>query len=115
MRWQLLALFCASIALIVAPAGASAEPFLLGPPDGDGPVTVSVGFFLGDVNEVDERREAFEFEAFEYFADGSAGRVEFLCQAAAGEGAARLGSLGEELAADLAVECFFARHGRSET
>jgi hypothetical protein len=57
------ALLCVSIALIIAPAAIRAEPFLLGPPDGDGPVTVSVGFFLGDVNEVDERREAFEFEA----------------------------------------------------
>jgi len=63
MRWQLLALFCASIALIVAPAGASAEPFLLGPPDADGPVTASLGFFLSDVNEVNEREETFEFEA----------------------------------------------------
>jgi len=48
--------------MLVATA-ARAEPFLLGPPDSDGPVRVSVGFFLSDVNEVDERRETFEFEA----------------------------------------------------
>jgi hypothetical protein len=63
MRSHLYALLCASIVLIVAPAAASADPFLLGPPDADGPVTASVGFFLSDVNEVDERRETFEFEA----------------------------------------------------
>jgi hypothetical protein len=63
MRLQPCALLCVSIALAVAPAAGGAEPFLLGPPDTDGPVTVSVGFFLSDVNEVDEQRETFEFEA----------------------------------------------------
>lgn len=62
MRWQPRVLLCVSIALIVVPGAAWAEPFLLGPPDADGPVTVSVGFFLTDVNEIDERRETFEFE-----------------------------------------------------
>ena len=63
MRWLPCALFCASIVVSVAPAASRAEPFLLGPPDRNGPVTVSVGFFLSDVNEVDEQRETFEFEA----------------------------------------------------
>jgi hypothetical protein len=54
---------CASIVLGVVPVAWGAEPFLLGPPDTDRPVRVSVGFFLSDVNEVDERRETFEFEA----------------------------------------------------
>jgi hypothetical protein len=63
MRLPPCALLCVSIALAVAPAAWGAEPFLLGPPDTDGPVTVSVGFFLSDVNEVDEQRETFEFEA----------------------------------------------------
>lgn len=63
MRSRPCALLCASIALLVTPAATRAEPFLLGPPDTDGPVSVSVGFFLSDVNEVDERLETFEFEA----------------------------------------------------
>jgi hypothetical protein len=62
MRSRPRVLLCASIALIVVPAVTRAEPFLLGSPNADGPVTVSVGFFLSDVNEVDERRETFEFE-----------------------------------------------------
>lgn len=61
MRFQ--ALLFTSIALIATPAAGQRGPFLLGPPDADGPVTVSVGFFLSDVNEVDERLETFEFEA----------------------------------------------------
>jgi hypothetical protein len=49
--------------LVGAPAAMHAEPFQLGPPVDDGPVRVSVGFFLTDVNEIDEQRESFEFEA----------------------------------------------------
>jgi hypothetical protein len=63
MRWWSRVLFAASIALSAAAAAAPSEAPLTGPPIGDGPVTVSVGFFLSDVNEIDERREAFEFEA----------------------------------------------------
>ncbi len=49
--------------LIAAPGIVFAEPFLLGPPDADGPVKVSFGFFLSEVNQIDERLEAFSFEA----------------------------------------------------
>ncbi len=56
------ALFFATIVLLVAPTASGAEPSRLGPPNADGPVTVSVGLFVSDVNEVDERRETFEFE-----------------------------------------------------
>jgi Neurotransmitter-gated ion-channel ligand binding domain len=48
-------------ALAAAPSRAAQD--LLAPPSADGPVRVSLGFFLGDVNAVDERRETFEFEA----------------------------------------------------
>lgn len=53
-----------AIALILTPASTRGDPsFLLGPPDANGPVAVKVGFFLSDVNEIDERLETFEFEA----------------------------------------------------
>ena len=52
-----------SLGPMLAPALTRAEPFLLGPPLADGPVRVAVGFFLSDVNEVDERAETFQFEA----------------------------------------------------
>ncbi len=48
---------------MLTPSITRADPFLLGPPTADGPVPVSVGFFLSDVNDVDERAESFEFEA----------------------------------------------------
>lgn len=52
------------IALILTPAETRGDSrFLLGPPESDGPVAVKVGFFLSDVNEIDERLETFEFEA----------------------------------------------------
>ncbi len=54
---------CISLALTAASTGTRAEPFLIGPPGEDEPVKVSVGFFLSDVTAVDERREAFTFEA----------------------------------------------------
>jgi hypothetical protein len=63
MRSRLGALVCTSIALIAATAAARAEPYLLDPPAADGPVKVSVGFVLSEVNYVDERSETFEFEA----------------------------------------------------
>jgi hypothetical protein len=57
------ALLWASLCLIAAPAATWAEPFLLGPPHADAPMTVSLGFFLSDVSEIDEQRETLAFEA----------------------------------------------------
>lgn len=37
-------------------------PFLLGPPPVDGPVVVEAGFYLSDVNEVDEEKQQIEVE-----------------------------------------------------
>jgi Neurotransmitter-gated ion-channel ligand binding domain len=53
---------CLSLCLLEAPGAARADASLLGPPDAEGPVVVSVGLFVSDVNEIDERRETFEFE-----------------------------------------------------
>ena len=38
------------------------EPFLLGPPTGDGPAVVLAGLVVNDVNEIDEGNQRFEFE-----------------------------------------------------
>ena len=59
LRTALLAL----AALCAAPAALGTGLGQLGPPRHDGPVRVSIGFFLSDVNEVDEQHETFEFEA----------------------------------------------------
>jgi len=63
MQPRPLSLLGAFAALVATSTVTWAEPFLLGPPDTGGPVAVSVGFFLSDVNDVDERQETFEFEA----------------------------------------------------
>jgi hypothetical protein len=47
----------------VTSGGVSAAPFILGPPPGDAPTRVSIGFFLSEVSNVDEQAETFEFEA----------------------------------------------------
>jgi len=48
---------------VARPADAVAqEPFLLGPPPGDGPVVVSIGVFVSDVNEIDLANQRFEVE-----------------------------------------------------
>lgn len=44
-----------------APHAVAEAAFLLGPPDGPGPVVVDVRFELEDVNEVDDEAERFEF------------------------------------------------------
>lgn len=53
------------VALVAASAAsgqvAAAQPFLLGPPKGDGPAVVQAGFELRDINEVDDAAETFEF------------------------------------------------------
>ena len=61
MRSRTGLLVCAL--LVVDAAARAAEPYRADPPRADGPVTVSVGFFLSEVNQVDERAETFEFEA----------------------------------------------------
>ena len=43
------------------PAEATSEPFLLGPPQGAGPVVVNVRFELEDINDIDDEAEKFEF------------------------------------------------------
>jgi len=43
------------------PAPTVSEPFLLGPPKGDGPLVVQATFHLRDINEVDDTAETFEF------------------------------------------------------
>lgn len=62
-RTERLAAFVLIVVLNLVPAFAWADPALVDPPEGDGPVRVSIGFFLSDINEIDERRESFEFEA----------------------------------------------------
>jgi hypothetical protein len=47
---------------LASPPTASAEPFLTGPPKGDGPVVVRASFHLRDINEIDDEVETFEFE-----------------------------------------------------
>ena len=37
------------------------EPFLLGPPKGDGPVVVRASFQVRDINDIDDEAETFEF------------------------------------------------------
>ena len=37
------------------------EPFLLGPPKGDGPVVVRASFQVRDINDLDDEAETFEF------------------------------------------------------
>jgi len=54
--------FIAAMALALPGLARGAE-FLLGPPSSAGPVSVSVGLFLSDVNAVTEEDETFEFEA----------------------------------------------------
>jgi hypothetical protein len=49
----------------LAAAGVQAseeDRFLLGPPASDGPTVVKAGFYLSDVNRIDEENETFEFE-----------------------------------------------------
>jgi len=53
------------VALVVVSAGsvpvATDQPFLLGPPKGDGPVVVRASFQLRDINNIDDEAETFEF------------------------------------------------------
>jgi hypothetical protein len=50
---------------VAPPSGAwasSSQSFALGPPDDETPVVVKAGFFLKDINAVDEETQTFEFE-----------------------------------------------------
>ena len=40
----------------------ASEPFLTSPPKGDGPVVVRASFRLGDINDIDDEAETFEFQ-----------------------------------------------------
>jgi hypothetical protein len=63
IRASLVAICAALLPLLPHAAHAQdAEPFLLGPPTDDGPVTVSVGLVINDINEIDETAQRFEFE-----------------------------------------------------
>ena len=46
---------------VVPPPAAASEPFLLGPPRGDGPVVVRAGFQFHDLYEINDEAETFEF------------------------------------------------------
>jgi len=43
------------------PSATASEAFLLGPPNGDGPVVVQASFQLRDINDIDDAAETFEF------------------------------------------------------
>jgi hypothetical protein len=47
--------------VLVGATAAAGEDFLLGPPQGNGPVTVQIGFRLTEINGVDEENETFDF------------------------------------------------------
>ena len=48
--------------MAVCSGAASGPPFQLGPPPGESPVIVKVGFYLKDINDVDEESQTFEFD-----------------------------------------------------
>lgn len=59
LRFRIVALSALVLALPGVSLGASSR---LGPPSSSGPTSVSIGFFLSDVNAVSEEEETFEFE-----------------------------------------------------
>ncbi len=60
---SILVLFCVST---------QAKNNILGPPDGDGPVVVDIGFYLSNVNFISEADETFHFEGVaQYALEGS--------------------------------------------
>jgi hypothetical protein len=64
LTFVVLAMCCLGIA-VVEPASAQTatrESFLLGPPKNGGPVVVRAGFYLIDINAIDEESETFEFQ-----------------------------------------------------
>ena len=61
MLGHLVLQLCA-IVLTHASLATTGVPFQFGPPTSDGPVVVRAGFFLHDVNNVDEELGTFELE-----------------------------------------------------
>jgi hypothetical protein len=59
-----LTVLLVAIALLCWPGNAVSqqEPFVLGPPQSTVPVRVSLGFYVSDVNDVDEENQRFEVE-----------------------------------------------------
>jgi len=50
-----------ALVALVSPSAAKSEPFVLGPPNGDGPVVVRASFEVRDINDIDDEAETFEF------------------------------------------------------
>ena len=50
------------LSIVNGAAAQDGSKFLLGRPEDDGPVPVSVGFYLSDINDIDEERQRFEVE-----------------------------------------------------
>ena len=50
-----------ALAAFASPSAAKSEPFVLGPPNGDGPVVVRASFEVRDINDIDDEAETFEF------------------------------------------------------
>ena len=62
-KTSLALLFPVVLWLVALRSGADTEPsFQLGLPPGEAPVIVKVGFYLKDINGVDEETQTFEFE-----------------------------------------------------
>lgn len=55
-------LLIAALSITSVAIAADEGPFLLGPPAQDGPVVVKAGFYLSDVNDVDEEDQQIEIE-----------------------------------------------------
>jgi len=63
VKTKVVLLFLVVLWLISLRCGAdTGQSFQLGPPPGEGPVIVQAGFYLKDINGVDEERQTFEFE-----------------------------------------------------
>jgi hypothetical protein len=43
-----------ALAALTSPSAAKSEPFVLGPPNGDGPVVVRASFEVRDINDIDD-------------------------------------------------------------
>lgn len=61
IRWGLVVLAAAALGSTLLAETSHADAALLTPPAS--PTVVSVGFYLSDINDVDEQNETFEFEA----------------------------------------------------
>jgi hypothetical protein len=50
-----------ALVALASPSAAKSEPFVLGPPNGDGPVVVRASFEVRDINDIEDEAERFEF------------------------------------------------------